>query len=138
MENKIYFTYRRVYTDRGNRQDVSFYNDKQYEDMIEAGLTKMTDGSNFIPDERIIAETAPWIKSLRVAGMLEHQVPPIHEELKESLKNVAQSFSIELKTKDEMLTWVRDNTDLEEVETGKFLISLANEELWEEDKFLTL
>jgi len=48
-----------MYTDRGNRQDVSFYNDKQYADMIEADLTKMTDGESFIPDDRIVAEIVP-------------------------------------------------------------------------------
>ena len=53
--------------------------------------------------------------------MLTHEVPPIHEELKTSLLNVAQSFSIELKTKEEMLTWIRDNTDLEEVEDSTYI-----------------
>lgn len=128
MNEKIYFTYRRMYTDRGNRQDVSFYNDKQYSDMIEAGLTKMTDGSNFIPDERIIA-TLPWttVKKQRVAGMLEFAIPELRTELKESLKSVAQSFSLEIKTRDEMLSWVRNNTDLEEFEEGKFLTQKAGE-----------
>ncbi len=136
--NKIRFTFRRVYTDRGNRQDVSFYNDKQYSDMIEAGLTKMTDWDRFIPDESIIAETAPWIKNLRVAGVLEHQVPPAHEELKTSLLNVAQSFSIELKTKEEMLDWVRTHTNLEEIESGKFLIQEPNIEEWEDERYLII
>lgn len=138
MKNKIYFTYRRMYTDRWNRQDVSFYNDKQYSDMIEAGLTKMTDWSNFIPDERITKETAPWVKNLRVAGMLEFAMPELRVELEESLKSVAQSFSIELKTKDEMLEWVRTNTDLEEIETGKFLISEADELMETEERYLII
>lgn len=125
--NKIFFTYRRVYTDRGTRQDVSFYNDKQYEDMLNANLTKMTDGSSFIPDERITKEIAPWVKKLRVAGMLEYVIPEMKVELEESLKAVAQSFSLEIKTKEQMLEWIRENTNLEEEETGKFLISEAGE-----------
>ncbi|MCP4971956.1 MAG: hypothetical protein GY932_15375 [Arcobacter sp.] len=40
--------------------------------------------------------------------------------------NVAQSFSIELKTKEEMLDWVRTHTNLEEIESGKFLIQEPN------------
>tara|TARA_R110000851_G_scaffold312281_1_gene472826 strand:- start:245 stop:424 length:180 start_codon:yes stop_codon:yes gene_type:complete len=59
MENKIYFTYRRIFSNRGDRQDVSFYNDKQYFDYVSSGLTIMTDGSNFIPDDRIVAEIVP-------------------------------------------------------------------------------
>lgn len=135
--NRIFFTYRRMYTDRGNRQDVSFYNDKQYSDMIEAGLTKMTDWANFIPDERIIAEVVPWVKKQRVAGMLEFAMPELRTELEESLKSVAQSFSIELKTRDEMSQWIKDNTDLVETERG-YLIHKSDWIDLLEDKYLVI
>ena len=124
---KIYFTYRRMFTNRGDRQDVSFYNDKQYFDYVSSGLTKMTDGSNFIPDDRIVAEIVPWVKKLRVAGMLEFAVADLKVELEESLKLVAQSFSLEIKTEAEMLAWIKDNTDLVLSEWKGFLISEANE-----------
>ena len=136
MENTIFFTYRRMYTDRGNRQDVSFYNDKQYSDFVSSGLTKMTDGSNFIPDERITAEVAPWVKSLRVAGMLEYKEPITKEELEISLENVAKSFSIELKTSEEMVSWIEENTDLVYEEDKGYLIAEADEET--EAKYLLI
>lgn len=136
MENTIFFTYRRMYTDRGNRQDVSFYNDKQYSDFVSSGLTKMTDGSNFIPDERITAEIAPWVKSLRVAGMLEYKEPITKEELEISLENVAKSFSIELKTSEEIISWIEENTDLVYEEGKGYLISEADEET--EAKYLLI
>ena len=139
MENKIYFTYRRIFSNRGDRQDVSFYNDKQYFDYVSSGLTIMTDGSNFIPDDRIVAEIVPWVKKLRVAGMLEFAIADLKVDLEESLKLVAQSFSLEIKTRDEMLAWVKDNTDLVLSEWKGFLISEANKGVeWGEAEYLVI
>tara|TARA_R110000851_G_scaffold312281_1_gene472825 strand:- start:74 stop:220 length:147 start_codon:yes stop_codon:yes gene_type:complete len=44
--------------------------------------------------------------------MLEFAIADLKVDLEESLKLVAQSFSLEIKTRDEMLAWVKDNTDL--------------------------
>jgi len=60
------------------------------------------------------------------------------EDLKATLLTTSQSFGLEVKTKDEMLTWVRTNTDLEEVETGKFLIALAEADFATEDRYLII
>jgi len=57
--------------------------------------------------------------------MLEFAIPELRNELEESLKAVAQSFSIELKTKEERVDWINKNTDLELTENG-YLISEAN------------
>ena len=99
----------------------------------------MTDGSNFIPDDRIVAEIVPWVKKLRVAWMLEFAIADLKVELEESLKLVAQSFSLQIKTRDEMLAWIKDNTDLVLSEWKGFLISEANEGVeWGEAEYLVI
>lgn len=118
---KIYFTYRRTYTDRGVRQDVSFYNDKMFADFKEAGLTKMTDGDNFIPEQSITKEIIPGVPSLRRAGVLEVSINVPLEQIKADLLKTSQSFLLEIKTKDEMLEWIRTNTNLVEKTTGVFI-----------------
>lgn len=125
--NKIYFTYRRTYTDRGVRQDVSFYNDKMFADFKEAGLTNMIDGDNFISEHNITKETAPGIKSLRRAGVLEVNENVPLEQIKADLLKTSSSFLLEIKTKDEMLEWVRNNTNLIEKTTGIFIKGVTEE-----------
>ena len=58
--------------------------------------------------------------------------------LQATLLSTGATFGLEVKTKDEMLTWVRTNTDLEEVETGKFLIALAEADFATEDRYLII
>lgn len=121
MKNKIFFTYRRTYTDRGVRQDVSFYNDKMFADFKEAGLTKMIDGDNFIPEQNITKEIIPGIASLRRAGVLEVDGNIPLEQIKADLLTTSKNFLLEIKTRDEMLEWVRNNTNLVEKTTGVFI-----------------
>lgn len=98
-----------------------------FADFKEAGLTNMIDGDNFIPEHNITKETAPGIASLRRAGVLEVDGNIPLEQIKADLLTTSSSFLLEIKTKDEMLEWVITNTNLEEVENWKFLISEANE-----------
>jgi len=138
MKN-IYFTYRRHYTNRWTRYNVSYYNDKQFADFKEAWLTEMIDGNNFIPDDRITAETVPGIKTLRRAGVLKYDDSVLDAtKLKEDLKTTTQSFLLKIKTAEEMAQWIRDNTDLEEVETNKFKVKEADEETDTEAEYLNI
>lgn len=123
----IYFTYRQNYTDRGVKQDISFYNDKMYQDFKDAWITKMIDWERFIPTSQITKETVPWIKSLRKWWVLEYSIPELWPELTESLRLVAQSFWIKILTSLEMIEWIKDYTRKTEIEPWKFLIS----EVWE-------
>ena len=137
----IYYTYRPTYTNRSNRYDVSYYNDKVFADFVQAWLTKMIDWANFIPDNRITLETAPWIKTLRRCGVLKCAdifTPEQVEVLKSDLVTTTQNFLLRILTKEEMLVWVRNNTDLEEIEEWKFLIQKADGDLIKEDIYLII
>lgn len=120
MNNKLYFTYRMVYTDRWTRQDVSFYNDQIFSDYKEAWLTKMVDGDNFIPSNLITKEVAPGIKSLRKAGYLEYNPAIPREQIEADLLRTTGNFLTEIKTTEEMRQWIRDNTSLTEWEVWVF------------------
>ena len=130
---KTYFTYRQIWDNRTNKYNVSYYNNLQYKDFVDAWLTKMTDWSNFIPENRITTEVADWIKSLRRAWMLEFNDNLDRNEMEDSLRNVAWNFWLTVKTVEEMRQWIRDNCSLEEVETWKFEIypERTDEVTWE-------
>lgn len=128
--NYIYFTYRRIWDNKTNRYDVSYYNDLQYSDYKEAWLTEMIDWDRFIPENRIIKEIYPWIKTLRCAWVMKFDTID-KLELEISLKNVASNFAIEILTSEQMIQWIKDNTDLQEIEGWKFLIFDETEINWQ-------
>lgn len=134
----IYFTYRPTYTNRWVRYDVSYYNDKLFEDYKKAWLTEIIDWDIFIPENRIILETAPWIKSLRKVWVLKCNDTLDVEQLKSDLLSTTKNFLLRILTKEEMLNWVRNNTDLEEIEEWKFLIYKSDWDFIEEDKYLMI
>jgi len=111
---KIYFTYRRIWDNKTNRYDVSYYNNLQFADYVNAGLTKIIDWDSFIPENRITKEIVPGVKWLRRAGVLEYNDNLDWNDIMKTLEKTASSFNIEIKTVDEMRQWIRDNTDLEE------------------------
>jgi len=111
---KIYFTYRRIWDNKTNRYDVSYYNNLQFADYVNAGLTKIIDWDNFIPENRITKEIVLGVKWLRRAGVLEYNDNLDWNDIMKTLEKTASSFNIEIKTVDEMRQWIRDNTDLEE------------------------
>ena len=138
--NKIYFTYRKIYTNRGTEYDVSYYNNKQYEDFTIAWLTKMTDWDNYIPASKITKELVPWVKWKRRAWVLEYVDWVDWVDLTETLKTTSASFWLEVKTAEEIAQWIRDNTSCEEVEPNKFLVQEARDDLdWPiEARYITI
>jgi len=141
MKNTIYFTYRRIWDNRTNCYDISYYNDKIFSDYKEAGLTEIIDWDNFIPSTRITKEIAPWVKWERKAWILKYVDWVDVVDLKETLIQTWASFWIEIKTQEEMLNWIRNNTDLEEVEEWKFKINdTYTDEMWDEviEKYLII
>jgi len=112
---KIYFTYRPIWDNKTNKYNVSYYNNLQFADYVNAGLTKITDWNNFIPENRITKEVVPWVKWLRRAWVLEYNDNLDGTDIMNTLDKTAGSFAIEIKTVDEMRQWIRDNTDLEEI-----------------------
>jgi hypothetical protein len=124
---KIYFTYRRTWVNNTTRYDLSFYNDLQYADYKQAGLTEMIDGDRFVPDDKIIAEITTGIKSMRRAGMLYYNDMVDGTSLAQNLQNTSLNFATKIETMESMREWIRVNTSCKEVEEGKFLIAEASE-----------
>lgn len=128
MNNSIYFSYRPVWGNKTNKYDLSYYNDLQYKDFVDAWLTKVTDWDRFIPSSRITKETFPWVKTLRRLWVLNYIDWVDANDLKLTLENVSKSFWIEIHTAEEMKAKIRDYTDLIEETDGKFLIAAATDD----------
>ena len=125
MTNSLYFSYRPIWDNRTNKYDLSYYNDLQYKDFVDAWLTKVIDWDRFIPSSRITKETVPWIKTLRRFWVLKYVNWLNEADLRSTLENVSKSFWIAILTAIEMKAKIRDYTDLVEEVDGKFLISPA-------------
>lgn len=119
---------------------ASFFLNNQFADWNKAWLTNVID--NIIPEDKYIWEVAPWVHKLTRFIMCEYNENyVVADELARSLKNVWSRFDIDILTVEEMIAWIKENTNLQEVETWKFLISPETTWLnWEiiEAKFLTI
>ena len=105
----------------------ALYLNNQFADWNYAWLTNVID--SVIPEEAYTWEIAPWIKKLTRFIMCEYNetyVDPV--ELARSMSNVGARFDIHMLDVETSRQWVRDNTNLEEIETWKFKIS--NETTW--------
>lgn len=110
-----------------------FFLNNQFGDYYDAGLTAIID--NPIPEDRYIWITT-WPKGsypkLSRLFIAEYDESQDLEKYKESITTKWYRFSVELFTNiDECIMWIKDNTDLVEVEAGKFLIADATEVMWE-------
>jgi len=128
MNNSLYFSYRPVHDNRTNKYNISYYNDLQYKDFVDAWLTKVIDWDRFIPSSRITKETVPWIKTLRRFWVLKYVDWLDETDLKATLENVSKSFWIAILTADEMKAKIREYTDLVEEEDWKFLVREATDD----------
>ena len=100
----------------------SLFLNNQFADWNKAWLTNIID--NIIPEESYILEVAPWIKKLTRFIMCEYNEQYVDQtELARSLKNIWARFDIDILSTDDMLVWIRNNTNLQEVETWKFKLS---------------
>jgi len=123
----LFATYRPVYSNNTSMYTPSYFLDKQFADYKEAGLTATLD--NEIPVDRYTTEIAPGIKKQTRFMVGEFNADYIAEDdYRESVAQVGSQFQIEVfATPEEACDWIRDNTDLVEEETGKFLIHAASE-----------
>lgn len=100
----------------------SFFINNMFSDWQEAWLTKLID--DIIPEDRYTWEVIPWVKKLTRFLMFEYNetyVDPL--ELERSAENIWKEFDIAMQDVETIRQWLRDNTNLEEVETWKFLIN---------------
>lgn len=110
----------------------SFFLDWQYADYKEAWLTRIID--NLIPEDRYIWEIVPWVKKLTRLIIAEYNEQYINwDEFFNNVTKVGAEFNIEaFVNSEEAKQWIRNNTDLIEVEEWKFLVSEASEWIdWE-------
>ena len=122
---KAYWLYRYFFTERGNRYSPTYYLGKQFEDLARAKIIALAD--NLISENRYIWEVAPWIVTMRRFIECSYDETKISEINFKSIVNNVSSMNdiVMFETADEAIQWIRDNTDLIEVETGKFEISPA-------------
>jgi len=125
---KLFATYRPVYSNNTSMYTPSYFLDKQFADYKEAGLTATLD--NEIPEGRYTTEIAPGIKKQTRFMTGEFNAEYIDEaDYKASVAQVGSQFQIEVfATPKEATTWIKDNTDLTEVEPGKFEITAGGED----------
>jgi len=124
MENTIYFTYRKMYTNRGNSYTPSYYNSLMFSDY--EGITEMIDGDIFIPESKITKINPNSKKSNTRLGVLKFINGINRAELEADTLTCLSSFLGKIKTTEDARQWIRDNTSCEEVEEGKFLIENAH------------
>lgn len=119
---KTYWLYRYFYTERWNRYSPTYYLGKQFQDMAQAQIIGLND--NEIPEDRYTGEVAPWIITMRRFISCSYDDTKLSEEdFAWIVSNVSSMNDIVLfDTVEEAREWIINNTNLEEVEEGKFLI----------------
>lgn len=138
----IFWTYRPERIGNVNFNDISlnwtytpsFYINNQFADWEQAWLTKIID--NIIPEDRYTGEIIPWIPKLTRFILAEYnEVYVDWAELSRSITNVWARFNIDMFTDLEIAKqWIRDNTNLQEVEEWKFLIS--EQSIWMNEEII--
>lgn len=121
---KIYATYRRrILNDWAWWYSPSYFFNKMFEDYLNSWLSKISD--SFINDINYTWELVPWVPKLTRFLIGEYDERYIKEaEFKQSLLNTWFEFSIYLfDTAEQAKERLKENTDLIEVENGKFEIS---------------
>lgn len=101
---------------------LGFFLKNQFADYEQAGLTTILDQE--IPEDNYTAELVPWVKKLTRFVVAEYNEQFIDgTEFMNSVKAVGAEFQVDVfTTPEEAVTWVKSNTNLQEVEAGKFLI----------------
>ena len=144
---KIYWFYRRERISNKSFWDVnlnwwytiSFYVNEQYSDWINAWLISIKDCE--IPSERYIKELIPWVKDLREFVYMEYNDAIINEELAKIVINkIWARFDLEILTLEWAKKFLREHTNLKEIEEWKFELNERYELLWEavEAKYITI
>lgn len=120
---KKYFSYRPTYLNQWAwKYTLSYFCDQQYADYVQAWLTSIKDC--LILDDRYTKETYPWIKSLRRFGYMECNEQFVNiDEFANNLLKVWANFDIELLDVESAKAFIREWTDLQEIEDWKFEIS---------------
>ena len=131
---KIYWFYRkeRIWTKNlwdislSGWYSISFYANEQYSDWVASWLISIKDME--IPEDRYTKELAPWIKDLREFIYMEYNPEYVDLELAKTIINkIWARFDLELLDIEWAKKFIRNHTNLQEVEDWKFLINEATE-----------
>lgn len=133
---RIYWFYRPDYiwnfdfqnwTSLNWKYTLSFWLNWQYGDFVKAWAISIKDME--IPENRYTKKIVPWIKDLREFIIYEYNENYIDESLMNKIIwKIWQRFDLELLSIEEAKSFIRKNTNLEEVEEWKFLIQ--EETIW--------
>lgn len=107
---------------------ASMFLNNQFADWNAAWLTNVVDWDQLIPEEKYTSEIAPGVKKLTRALVFEYNEQYVNpEELARSAENVWKRFDVDIMDIDTFYEWIKTNTNLEEVEPKKFLITPEGE-----------
>ena len=136
MIKKIYWFYRPDYIWTFNLENnnslngkytLSFWLSWQYADYVKAWVITIKDLE--IPTDRYTKEVAPWIKDLREFVTYEYNLDYVDEPLMlRIIWKIGQIFDLEILDVEQAKTFIRKQTNLEEVAEWKF--KLSNEWVW--------
>lgn len=121
---KIYATYRRrILNDWAWFYSPSYFFNNMFEDYLNSWLTSILD--NMINEINYTWELVPWIPKLTRFLVWEYNEKYVNiDEFRQSLINTWSEFSISLfDNPEQAIARLKENTDLVEVENGKFEIS---------------
>lgn len=131
MIKKIYGFYRPDYIWTFNLENnnslngkytLSFWLSWQYNDYISSWIISVKDEE--IPTERYTKELAPWIKDLREFVTYEYNLDYVDEPLMlRIIWKIGQRFDLEILDLEQAKTFIRKQTNLEEVDEWKFKLS---------------
>jgi len=101
---------------------ISFFVNNQYADYIKAWIIRIKDME--ISTDRYIKEIVPWIKDLREFVYMEYEDTYIDLILATTIiTKVWSRFDLELLDIENARQFIRNHTNLEEIEIGKFLLN---------------
>lgn len=136
MIKKIYWFYRPDYiwnfslennNSLNGKYTLSFWLSWQYADYLKAWLIAIKDLE--IPSDRYIKELIPWVKDLREFVVYEYNSDYVDESLMlRIIWKIWQRFDLEILDVEQAKTFIRKQTNLEEIEEWKF--KLSDEIIW--------
>lgn len=101
---------------------ISFFASNMYADYVKAGVIAIKDQE--IPTDRYIKEIVPGIKDLREFVTYEYNLDYVDESLMlRIIWKIGQRFDLEILDVEQAKTFIRKQTNLEEVTEWKFKLS---------------
>lgn len=121
---KIYWLYRMIKTKTKewatDRHSPSYFLNAELEDYIDVWVFSLHDMD--IPDSKYTKELAPWIKNQAKFFWAEYNENAVPQSYVDMIldKRLSVFYIEQFATANDAATWLRDNTNCQEVEPNKF------------------